>query len=59
MVSVVKYNADEGKLVHLPYYVPTDALAGMWFLFQPDDQICLESLLGLELFSGLGSLILS
>ncbi|XP_048604516.1 uncharacterized protein LOC125600772 isoform X3 [Brassica napus] len=26
-VSVVKYNADEGKLVHLPYYVPTDALA--------------------------------
>lgn len=47
-MSVVKYNADEGKLVHLPYYVPTDALAGMWFLFQPDDHMCLESLLSLE-----------
>ena len=33
MVSVVKYNADEGKLVQLPYYVPTDALAGMGYLF--------------------------
>ncbi|XP_024011524.1 uncharacterized protein LOC18018372 isoform X2 [Eutrema salsugineum] len=27
MVSVLKYSADEGKLVQLPYYVPTDALA--------------------------------
>ncbi|XP_010558072.1 PREDICTED: uncharacterized protein LOC104826848 isoform X2 [Tarenaya hassleriana] len=27
MVSVIKYNAEEGKLVQLPYYVPTDALA--------------------------------
>ncbi|XP_010552925.1 PREDICTED: uncharacterized protein LOC104823185 [Tarenaya hassleriana] len=27
MVSVMKYNAEEGKLVQLPYYVPTDALA--------------------------------
>ncbi|KAG2310138.1 hypothetical protein Bca52824_021695 [Brassica carinata] len=27
MVSVLKYNADEGKLLQLPYYVPTDALA--------------------------------
>lgn len=33
MVSVVKYNADEGKLVMLPYYVPTDALAGMGVSF--------------------------
>ena len=48
MVSVLKYNADEGKLAHLPYYVPTDALAGMGFLFQPDDHMCLESLLSLE-----------
>lgn len=29
MVSVINYSADEGKLLQLPYYVPTDALAGM------------------------------
>lgn len=34
MVSVLNYSADEGKLVQLPYYVPTDALSGMGFLFQ-------------------------
>ncbi|CAH8324377.1 unnamed protein product [Eruca vesicaria subsp. sativa] len=37
MVSVVKYNADEGKLVHLPYYVPTDALAEAAGLSSPID----------------------
>lgn len=39
MVSVLKYSVDEGKLVQLPYYVPTDALAGMGFHFQCDDQM--------------------
>ncbi|KAL0736522.1 hypothetical protein Bca4012_012732 [Brassica carinata] len=37
MVSVVKYNADEGKLVQLPYYVPTDALAEAAGLSSPID----------------------
>ncbi|CAH8389726.1 unnamed protein product [Eruca vesicaria subsp. sativa] len=37
MVSVVKYNADEGRLVHLPYYVPTDALAEAAGLSSPID----------------------
>ncbi|CAN8257088.1 unnamed protein product [Cochlearia groenlandica] len=37
MVSVLKYSADEGKLVHLPYYVPTDALAEAAGLSSPID----------------------
>ncbi|KAF8115181.1 hypothetical protein N665_0029s0027 [Sinapis alba] len=37
MVSVVKYSADEGKLVQLPYYVPTDALAEAAGLSSPID----------------------
>lgn len=37
MVSVVQYNADEGKLVLLPYYVPTDALAEAAGLSSPID----------------------
>ncbi|KAJ0266340.1 V-SNARE coiled-coil y domain-containing protein [Hirschfeldia incana] len=37
MVSVVKYNLDEGKLVQLPYYVPTDALAEAAGLSSPID----------------------
>ncbi|VVB13345.1 unnamed protein product [Arabis nemorensis] len=37
MVSVLKYNADEGKLVQLPYYVPTDALAEAAGLSSPID----------------------
>ncbi|XP_023636698.1 uncharacterized protein LOC17883008 isoform X2 [Capsella rubella] len=37
MVSVLKYSADEGKLVQLPYYVPTDALAEAGGLSSPID----------------------
>ncbi|CAH2073997.1 unnamed protein product [Thlaspi arvense] len=37
MVSVLKYSADEGKLVQLPYYVPTDALAEAAGLSSPID----------------------
>ncbi|KAL1197022.1 hypothetical protein V5N11_024817 [Cardamine amara subsp. amara] len=37
MVSVLKYNADEGKLMQLPYYVPTDALAEAAGLSSPID----------------------
>ncbi|CAA7040331.1 unnamed protein product [Microthlaspi erraticum] len=37
MVSVLKYSVDEGKLVHLPYYVPTDALAEAAGLSSPID----------------------
>uniref|UniRef100_A0A1J3H989 Syntaxin-binding protein 5-like n=1 Tax=Noccaea caerulescens TaxID=107243 RepID=A0A1J3H989_NOCCA len=37
MVSVLKYSVDEGKLVQLPYYVPTDALAEAAGLSSPID----------------------
>ncbi|XP_020875912.1 uncharacterized protein LOC9307240 [Arabidopsis lyrata subsp. lyrata] len=37
MVSVINYSADEGKLLQLPYYVPTDALAEAAGLSSPID----------------------
>ncbi|XP_019084500.1 PREDICTED: uncharacterized protein LOC104708556 [Camelina sativa] len=37
MVSVLNYNVDEGKLLQLPYYVPTDALAEAAGLSSPID----------------------
>ena len=33
MVSVLKYDAEEGELTQLPYYVPTDVIAGNGFSF--------------------------
>ena len=33
MVSVLKYDAEEGTLTQSPYYVPTDVIAGNDLLF--------------------------
>ena len=33
MVCVLKYDAEEVKLIQLPYYVPTDAIAGNALIF--------------------------
>lgn len=33
MVSVLKYDAEEGRLSFLPYYVPTDVIFGNDFGF--------------------------
>lgn len=32
MVYVIKYDAEEHKLAHLPYYVPTNVIAGSAFI---------------------------
>lgn len=33
MVYVLKYDAEEGKLIHSPYYVPKDVVEGKGFTF--------------------------
>lgn len=37
MVSVLKYDAEEAKLMMMPYYVPTNILAGNGFTFMTMD----------------------
>lgn len=45
-MSVIKYDADEGKLFQLPYNISADALSGIFLLFfQIMDTISLINIL--------------